>query len=62
MVERASLAASFLWLNKWKAIVSIVLGYGVGVARAKWPFLPWDEAIIPLLLTLGVIGVTPKKP
>ena len=62
MVERATIAASFLWLNKWKAIVSIVLGYGVGVARAKWPFLPWDEVIIPLLLTLGVIGVTPKKP
>jgi len=33
----------------WTA-VSIAIGYGVGVARAKYPLLPWDEVIIPILL------------
>lgn len=43
----------------WTA-VSIAIGYGVGVARAKYPLLPWDELIIPTLLSLGVIGAGHK--
>lgn len=43
----------------WTA-VSIAIGYGVGVARAKYPYLPWDEVIIPILLSLGVIGAGHK--
>lgn len=43
----------------WTA-VSIAIGYGVGVARAKYPNLPWDEFIIPILLSLGVIGAGHK--
>lgn len=43
----------------WTAI-SIAIGYGVGIARAKYPYLPWDEVIIPILLSLGVIGAGHK--
>ncbi len=43
----------------WSA-VSIALGYGIGVARARWPSLPWDEVIIPMLLALGVVGAGHK--
>lgn len=43
----------------WTA-VTIAVGYGVGVARAKYPHLPWDEAIIPLLLALGLLGAGHK--
>lgn len=39
----------------WTAI-SIALGYGIGVARAKFPLLPWDEVIIPILIALGAVG------
>ncbi len=39
----------------WTA-VTIAIGYGVGVARAKFPLLPWDEVIIPILIALGAIG------
>lgn len=39
----------------WTA-VTIAIGYGVGVARAMWPELPWDEVIIPMLIALGAIG------
>ncbi len=39
----------------WTAI-TIAIGYGVGVARAKFPLLPWDEVIIPMLIALGAIG------
>lgn len=44
----------------WSAIVGAITLYGVPWARAKWPYLPWDEVLIPLLMALGVVGVGHK--
>lgn len=44
----------------WAAIIGAVTLYGLPYCRAKWPFLPWDEILIPLLGALGVIGIGHK--
>lgn len=44
----------------WSAIVGSVTLYGVPYARAKWPFLPWDAVLIPLLASLGIVGLGHK--
>lgn len=44
----------------WSAIVGAVTLYGVPYCRAKWPLLPWDIVLIPLLTGLGFIGVAHK--
>ena len=44
----------------WTAIIGFVTLYGVPYCRAKWPFLPWDEILLPLLAGLGVLGLGHK--
>lgn len=44
----------------WSSIIGAVTLYGIPYCRAKWPFLPWDEIFIPLLMALGIVGVSHK--
>ena len=44
----------------WAAVIGFVTLYGIPYCRAKWPYLPWDEILIPLLTGLGVVGVGHK--
>lgn len=44
----------------WTAIIGFVTLYGVPWCRAKWPFLPWDEILLPLLSSIGIVGVLHK--
>lgn len=53
-----------MWRKLWAGIdgkklwtaITVALGYGIGVARARWPELPWDTVIIPILVALGIVG------
>lgn len=44
----------------WSAVIGAVTLYGIPYCRARWPFLPWDEVLIPLLMGLGIVGAGHK--
>lgn len=44
----------------WTAVIGFVTLYGIPYCRTKWPWLPWDEILIPLLGSLGFIGAVHK--
>lgn len=44
----------------WSAVIGAVMLYGVPYCRARWPWLPWDEVLIPLLMGLGGVGLVHK--
>jgi hypothetical protein len=44
----------------WTAVIGAVALYGIPFARAKWPMLPWDQVLIPLLAALGLVGAGHK--
>lgn len=58
----------FLWEKIWNkangkklwSAICIAIGYGLSYARSKYPYLPWDEVIIPILVSLGLIGAGHK--
>jgi len=43
----------------WTA-VCIAIGYGLSYARSRYPQLPWDEVVIPILVALGLVGAGHK--
>jgi len=48
--------AKFDGLKTFASIIGAVLLYGIPWARLRWPLLPWDEFLIPILVSLGLIG------